>query len=168
MPPLILGEATQLSSLLLSEVERLRFNPQVICLITSEYIKSRIPKMATDSITLKISTPSAIFRNEEVYRVVIPAAHGNLTILKGRAPTSIFFNRGLILVLDRNDKYIEKYFTKEGVADIKDNICHISTEDIIPFNEITLQQAQEKLASSKHQDSIKFYRMVINVLSNKV
>lgn len=122
--------------------------------------------MANDNITLKISTPSQIFRNEEVYRVVIPAAHGNLTIIKGRAPTSIFFNRGLIRVLDRNDKYIEQYFTKEGIADINEDICHISTEDIIPFKQITLQQAKEKLESSHHEDSIKFYQMVINVLSN--
>lgn len=122
--------------------------------------------MSSDTITLKISTPSKIFLNEDVYRVVIPAAHGNLTVIKGRAPTSILFFRGLILVLDRNDNFVERYFTKEGVADIKDDICHISTEDIIPFSQITLAQAKEKLADSHHEDSINFYRMVVNVLSN--
>ncbi|MDR1026403.1 MAG: hypothetical protein LBL47_03290, partial [Lactobacillus sp.] len=64
--------------------------------------------MASDNITLKITTPAGILRNEEVYRVVIPGAHGNITVIKGRAPTSILFERGLIIVLDRNNHAVEK------------------------------------------------------------
>ena len=97
---------------------------------------------------------------------MLPSVRGNLTILKDRAPTSIFFQSGVVTVLDNNDKYTDRYFVMSGVADIKDNFCNISSELVIPFENITLAQAKEKEEAAPSESLKSFYNMIQITLGN--
>ena len=119
-----------------------------------------------NDITLKLSTPSRTIRNDKVYRVTLPSVRSNLTVIKDRAPTSIFFQNGVASVLDSNGNATDRYFLMAGVADIKDNFCNVSSEMVIPFKDITLAQAKEKGETAPSESLKDFYNMIQMTLSN--
>lgn len=97
--------------------------------------------MALD-IALKIYIPEKLALDKKVHRVVLPSGGKTLTVIKGRAPTLMVVDMGLVQILDEQDKTIEEYYVSGGAADIKDDSCAILTEAVIKSTEIDLAKAQ--------------------------
>ena len=117
-----------------------------------------------ENITLQIYTPEKTVLNKKVYRVVLPYGKINLTLIDDRAPTSLVLHPGLLEILAEDDRVVEAYFIDGGVVDAADNVCKISTRNIIKQSKITLEQALE-LKKQKPHDAI-FYQMIADYLQN--
>ena len=86
---------------------------------------------------LKIVLPSKIYKEEDVYRVVIPGESGNLTVLEDRAPSVLTLRSGYITVLGEASSEESNYFIVGGVANIADNVCEVLTEAVVPEEHIS-------------------------------
>lgn len=86
---------------------------------------------------LKIVLPSKVYKEEEVYRVLVPGENGDLTVLEERAPSILTLRPGYIKVLGDSGQEETKYFIVGGVANIADNTCEILTEAVVPDDHIS-------------------------------
>lgn len=86
---------------------------------------------------LKIVLPSKVYKEEDVYRVVIPGEHGDLTVLEERAPSVLTLRSGYIKVLGESSSEENNYFIVGGVANIADNVCEVLTEAVVPEEHIS-------------------------------
>lgn len=108
--------------------------------------------MEKETVNLIIALPHKVLPSEEVAKVVIPAANGDLTVLYNRAPTTVLLKYGIMDILDEHNMSVKKYFVKGGVANIAANDCVITTERIIDFDEINTARAQ--VLKHEHQKEI--------------
>ena len=88
-------------------------------------------------VRLKIFTPDKVYKEQDVRRVVVPGADGDLTVLPERAPTAMGLTNGYVRVLDEHDGITDKYFIRGGIANIADDICAISTEGVVSEDDIS-------------------------------
>ena len=86
---------------------------------------------------LKIVLPSKVYKEEDVYRVVIPGEHGDLTVLEERAPSVLTLRSGYIKVLGESSSEENNYFIVGGVANIADNVCEVLTEAVVSEEHIS-------------------------------
>ena len=98
--------------------------------------------MAKD-IELKIYMPEKLVLSDKVYRAVLPFDNKTITVLKGRAPTLIVLERGVIQILNEENNAIDEWLVSEGCADIKQDTCTILTEACFNKKELNYQKAQE-------------------------
>ena len=116
------------------------------------------------NITLKIFTPEKTALTRQVYRVVLPYGKTDLTIIEDRAPTSLILHDGAMHILNEDDSIADTYFLDDGVVDVADNICKISTRHIIHRSKISIERARE-LAAEEPQNA-SYYEAIINYLEN--
>ncbi|MBR3675549.1 MAG: hypothetical protein IKN71_00225 [Alphaproteobacteria bacterium] len=117
-----------------------------------------------ENITLKIFTPERTALNRKVYRVVLPYGNTNLTIVEDRAPTSLVLHDGAMHILNADDSIADTYFLDDGVVDVADNVCKISTRHIIHRSKISLERARQLLEEEPQNES--YYQAIINYLEN--
>lgn len=98
--------------------------------------------MALD-IALKIYIPEKLILDKKVHRVVLPSNGKTLTVIKGRAPTLMVVDMGIVRILDDNNQIAEEYFVSGGAADIKEDTCMILTESAINRKDVDLAKACE-------------------------
>lgn len=98
--------------------------------------------MAKD-IELKIYMPEKLVLSDKVYRAVLPFDNKTITVLKGRAPTLIVLERGVIQILNEENNVIDEWLVSGGCADIKQDTCTILTEACFNKKELNYQKAQE-------------------------
>lgn len=118
--------------------------------------------MALD-IALKIYIPEKLAVDKKVYRAVLPTVGKTLTVIKGRAPTLMVVDMGVVRILDENDHVIEEYYVSGGAADIKEDTCSVLTEAVINRKEIDLAKAQELYDEFANP----FYKWLIDELSKE-
>ena len=70
-------------------------------------------------VTLKLSKPYMVYNPEKADKIVLPAEKGPLTVISGRAPTSLMLRRGVIRLLDKDNQPLKHYFIKSGVATVR-------------------------------------------------
>ncbi|MBQ9271556.1 MAG: hypothetical protein IJ218_04770 [Alphaproteobacteria bacterium] len=116
------------------------------------------------NITLQIFTPEKTAVNRKVYRVVLPYGTTNLTIIENRAPTSLILQDGALHILNEDDSIADTYFIDDGVVDVADNVCKISTRHIIHRSKISVERARELLVKEPQNES--YYQAIINYLEN--
>ncbi|MBQ7633138.1 MAG: hypothetical protein IJS88_03405 [Alphaproteobacteria bacterium] len=117
-----------------------------------------------ENITLKIFTPEKTALIRKVYRVVLPYGKTDLTIIEDRAPTSLILHDGAMHILNEDNSIADTYFLDDGVVDVANNVCKISTRHIIHRSKISLQRARELLAEEPQNAS--YYNSIINYLEN--
>ncbi len=116
--------------------------------------------MALD-IALKIYIPEKLVVEKNAYRVVLPTEGKTLTVIKGRAPTLMVVDMGVVQILDESDRVVEEYYVSGGAADIKEDTCTVLTEAAINSKEIDLAQAQAVYDNFANP----FYKWLIEELS---
>ncbi len=116
-------------------------------------------------IIFRISRPYKITRTTTVAKVVVPAVGGNFTVIPGRAPTLLLLTNGVVQLLDFNNKVLERYFIKGGVADIARDRCAVSAEKVTEFDEIDLEKAKAKKEEARHQEDKDYYQMITDYLN---
>lgn len=122
--------------------------------------------MEKNEILFRLSRPFKISRTATVDRVQLPVVGGSVTVLPDRAPTLFLLADGLLQVLDKEGKPLERYFIKGGVADVARNRCAVSTEKVVAFDKIDLPRAAEKRDEAILPDDKAFYQMIVDYLTS--
>lgn len=117
-----------------------------------------------ENITLKVWTPEKTAINRKVYRVVLPYGTTDITIIDDRAPTSLVLHDGAMHILNEDNSIADTYFLDDGVVDVADNVCKISTRHIIHRSKISIEHARELLV--KEPQNASYYETIINYLEN--
>ena len=120
--------------------------------------------MEKKQIIFRLSRPFKVSRTAAVDRVQLPAVNGDITILPDRAPTLLLLRNGLLQVLDKDGKPLERYFVKGGVADVARNRCAVSSEKVVSFDKIDVLKAAEKRDSAILQEDKDFYQSIVDTL----
>ena len=76
----------------------------------------------------------------------------------------LLLRNGLLQILDKNGKPIERYFVKGGVADVARNRCAVSSEKVVSFDKIDVIKAAEKRDSAILQEDKDFYQSILDTL----
>jgi len=118
--------------------------------------------MASD-IALKIYIPEQLILDKKVHRVVLPSDDKTLTVIKGRAPTLMVVDMGIVRILDDNNQVTEEYFVSGGAADIKEDTCAVLTEAAINRKDVDLAKARELYDEFCNP----FYKWLIEQLENE-
>ncbi len=116
-------------------------------------------------ISLKIFTPEKTALNKKVYRVVLPYGKTNLTLIDERAPTSLLLNKGIMQILDTDNKVTTTYFIDGGVVDVAENICKISTLHLIAESAITAEKAA--VLKENEPQNAEYYQMIMDYFKTK-
>lgn len=120
-----------------------------------------------DEINLTIANPMEIVLNTTVGRVMLPSVDGYITILPDRAPMTMLLENGLMQLLDKDGKVTARYFIRRGLANIADNNCLVSTEDLIKAEDISLEQAKDAAENMPWPMQREFYARVAEILNVK-
>ena len=118
-----------------------------------------------EMVKLILASPEKMVKSSEQKGVIIPAFAGNLTITSGYSPSMVWLKNGIVQLLNNDMKVAEKFFIREGVANIADDVCEISAEKVIAKTEITLQTAQEMAETAVTEQDKEFYQVVIDELT---
>jgi F0F1-type ATP synthase epsilon subunit len=73
-------------------------------------------------------------------------------------------NPGVLQILDESDHVTAWYFIDNGVADIAENVCKISTRHFVEHSHIDVAKAQE--LKVQEPENTKFYNMIVHYLEN--
>ena len=120
--------------------------------------------MDKNQIIFRLSRPFKVSRTAVVDRVQLPAMNGDITILPNRAPVLLLLRNGLLQILDKDGKPVERYFVKGGVADVARNRCAVSSEKVVAFDKIDIIKATEKRDSAILQEDKDFYQSIADIL----
>ena len=120
--------------------------------------------MDRNQIIFRLSRPFKVSRTAVVDRVQLPAMNGDITILPNRAPVLLLLRNGLLQILDKDGKPVERYFVKGGVADVARNRCAVSSEKVVAFDKIDIVKATEKRDSAILQEDKDFYQSIADIL----
>ncbi|MDO5386925.1 MAG: hypothetical protein Q4F75_06595 [Pseudomonadota bacterium] len=116
-------------------------------------------------VTLKLSKPYMVYNPEKADKIVLPAEKGPLTVISGRAPTSLMLRRGVIRLLDKDNQPLKHYFVKSGVADVAGDVCAVSAEIIDAYTDMSKELAAEKRDAAKTQEDKDYYQMIFDEIS---
>ena len=117
-----------------------------------------------EEITLTVANPMEIVLDTATPRVMLPSVSGYITILPQRAPMILQLQNGLMQLLDERGKPTARYFVRRGVANIAENKCMVSTEELIEFSKITLAEAEEAAENKPWPMQREFYAKVAEIL----
>ena len=106
-----------------------------------------------------------VYNPEKADKIVLPAEKGPLTVISGRAPTSLMLRRGVIRLLDKDNQPLKHYFIKSGVADVAEDICAVSAEVIDAYTDMSKELAAEKRDAAKTQEDKDYYQMIFDEIS---
>ena len=120
-------------------------------------------KMSND-FDLTIELPTRTFMNRNVQGVILPAVRADVEILPDRAPSVFVLDYGLLQILTAKGEVLDKYFIYSGVADVAQNKCKIMTQDIVPYSDISISSAKEKVVAARDENERLFYTMIVNYL----
>ena len=115
-------------------------------------------------IIFRISRPYKIYRTSMAPKVVVPGVKGDLTVLVDRAPTLVQLRNGLVQILDKSDKVVERYVIKGGIADIARNRCAISTEKVVAYENTSIEKATIKRDAAIYDEDKAYYQMIIDYI----
>lgn len=113
---------------------------------------------------LTIELPTRTFLNTKAQGVILPAVRADVEILPERAPSVFVLDYGLLQILSAKGEVLERYFIYSGVADVAENSCKVMTQDVVPYGDIGIASAKEKMAAAKDDNERLFYAMIVNYL----
>lgn len=113
-------------------------------------------------IRLKISTPSKVYLETEAASVIIPAVRADINILPRRAPSVFVLDFGVLQILDRSGAVSDRYFIQSGMAEVADNQCHVMTQGIIPYEDITFDEAKKRIETAHDEQGRLFFQMILD------
>ncbi len=119
----------------------------------------------SEKVKFVLSKPEKVVRRGEYWGIVLPTVRDNLTVINGRAPSLVYLNPGVIKLMDSPDNVCEKIYVSEGIAEIANNQCNVSSEYILLKKEISLAEAQERLNICTDEKEQKFYQAICDDLS---
>ena len=108
--------------------------------------------MAEKTLQCSVITPEAQVFEGAVEAVVLPAHDGEIGILFNRAPLLCKLGAGSLRV--RSDVGEESWFIDGGFAQVIDNQVTVLTKKAVPSEDITLADAQARLAEALEMPAV--------------
>lgn len=109
------------------------------------------------AISLAICTPEQLIAEEKSDKVILPIDVGNLTVIDGRAPSSLMLSGGVIATLNAENKMLKRWFISGGFADIAENKCKVAAERAVDLQKISMAEAETLAATSAFYQKIYEY-----------
>ena len=113
-------------------------------------------------IKLSIVTPSKTYLETDVASVIIPAVRADVNILPQRAPSVFVLDFGVLQILDAGGAVKSKYFIQSGMAEIADNQCKVMTQGVIPYEDITFDEAKKRIETAQDEQGRLFFQMILD------
>ena len=113
---------------------------------------------------LSIELPMRTFWQGKVSAAILPAVRADVEILPERAPSVFVLDYGLLQILNAKGEAVKRFFIYSGVADIAQNKCRVMTQNILPYEEINIAQAKDKMTTAEDECERLFYKMIVNYL----
>lgn len=95
------------------------------------------------SILLKICLPDNKLPEIRSDKVILPIQEGTLTIIDDRAPSLQLLKEGVLQLLDNRNHVTKTWYINGGFADIAENKCAVSTEQILDLDSIKINEIDE-------------------------
>lgn len=118
----------------------------------------------SDKIKLVLAGPDRVVEKGEYWGVVLPTAQNNLTVIAGRAPSLICLKAGVVKLMNSADDMAKKLYIAEGVAEIADDVCTVSSEYVLTAPEANIETVKSKLDSATRLREKVFYQEVYDDL----
>lgn len=107
------------------------------------------------SFHFELVSPEKLLFQGDVSSVIVPAAHGEMTVLANHAPTMAVLNSGIVSIASTSGQ-VEKLYVNKGFIDINQAGLTLLAQVAIPMQSLDviklqteLSQAQEKVKSVK-------------------
>lgn len=113
-------------------------------------------------IKLSVATPSKTYLETDVASVIIPAVRADVNILPQRAPSVFVLDFGVLQILDAEGAVKSKYFIQSGMAEIADNQCKVMTQGVIPYEDITFDEAKKRIETAQDDQGRLFFQMILD------
>ena len=113
-------------------------------------------------IKLSVATPSKTYLETDVASVIIPAVRADVNILPQRAPSVFVLDFGVLQILDAEGAVKSKYFIQSGMAEIADNQCKVMTQGVIPYEDITFDEAKKRIETAQDEQGRLFFQMILD------
>src|SRR5689334_10111483 len=94
-----------------------------------------------------IVTPEQQVMDEPVTQAILPAHDGLVGILTDRAPLLVRLGQGPLRV-DKGSGGTQNYYVEGGVAQMKDNVLTVLTNEATPAGEIDAEAARAEYAEA--------------------
>ena len=118
-----------------------------------------------DKVNLILAKPEKVVKKGEYWGVVLPTTQDNLTIIRGRAPSLIYLNAGVVKLLGSPDKVMEKIYISNGVAEVAGDTCTVSCEYVLTAGDVSLENIKVKLDAAKREREKAFYQEIFDDLT---
>ena len=89
-----------------------------------------------DNFKLEIISPERIIFSDEAKMVTLPSYEGDMSILKNHISIITFLRPGIIIT-NKDDGKIEKFFVEDGIAEFNTNTLIILSSSILNIKELS-------------------------------
>jgi F-type H+-transporting ATPase subunit epsilon len=100
------------------------------------------------AVSLEIVSPEKLLLSRSVDMVVIPAAEGDMGVLKGHSPMIVTL-RGGTIALYEGDRITDKLFVSGGFAEVTTERCTVLATEVLPVGELSRATADKRLADAE-------------------
>lgn len=108
----------------------------------------------------QLAQPDRTVAEGDSWGVILPAGDVNLTVISERAPSLIRLDAGMLQIVDEKGEIQKRFFVKEGIATVANDVCVVASENIIPFGDISIDEALQKAKDDA------FYQTIVDCLSS--
>ena len=98
---------------------------------------------------LTIATPQAKIFDTGIFDATLPAHDGLVGIMMGHAPIVCKLNSGIMRFHETGQPRVTTIFIEGGFFDVHENHITVLTPRVIRRNEITVEQARERLREAE-------------------
>ncbi len=100
------------------------------------------------AVSLEIVSPEKLLLSRSVDMVVIPAAEGDMGVLKGHSPMIVTL-RGGTIALYEGDRITDKLFVSGGFAEVTTERCTVLATEVLPVAEVSRAAADKRLSDAE-------------------
>ena len=83
--------------------------------------------------------PDKVVKSGNTWGIVLPDDKVNQTVIAGQTLGVMKISNGIIRLLDSNGKITERFFVRQGIANIVNDECIVASEDIIAFDDVDVE-----------------------------
>ena len=99
-------------------------------------------------VQLEIVSPAKLLLSRAVEMVVMPGYEGDLAAMENHAPVITLLRGGVITIYEGGTP-TDRFFVGGGFAEITPDRCTILADDVMPVNELTTAEAQDRLQGAE-------------------
>lgn len=104
------------------------------------------------SLEFELVTPEKLLVSARSSMVVLPAAEGEMGVLKNHAPVIAALKPGVVRIYDK-EVVSSEFFVSGGFVEITGERCTILAEEAVNLKDVSLDEAKEMLSEKAKENS---------------